>query len=427
MNANQGPYIIYNLFPTLAGPIHLWQKHLERIYNMGFNWIYVNPLHKPGMSGSLYSIKDYYMYHPLIKNSFTNKKTKEHLKKFIKQANSMGIKVMADLVINHTAIDCPLIKSNPIWYKHDRKGKIVNPCAKKGKIVQTVWGDLAEIDNARSKDKENLWNYWRDLVLDYMDCGFEGFRCDAAYQVPSALWKFLIKESKKKNKDILFFGETLGCSPKQTMAVIKAGFKVIFNSSKYWDFKEPWCMQQYELTRELASSVSFPESHDTKRLAEETNGAWDIVKLKYLFSALFSGGVMIPMGFEFGFRKKLHVVNTTPDDWETQQIDLGFFIQSCNLLKKTYPLFQADYPTDFFPEEAVAVFLKRSEKSNEKALVLINYTDHYREFYNGSLFDSFFQGCSAIQDISPAYPMNNVPNNFHYNLRPYQIKILYAK
>ena len=26
---------------------------------------------------------------------------------------------------------------------------------------------------------------------------------------------------------------------------------------------------------------------------------------------------MMPMGFEFGFRKPLHVVHTTPADWET--------------------------------------------------------------------------------------------------------------
>jgi len=293
--------------------------------------------------------------------------------------------------------------------------------------VQTVWGDLAEINNTRSKDRDNLWNYWKDLVLDYIDCGFDGFRCDAAYQVPSVLWKFLIRESKKKNQNIVFFGETLGCSPKQTMTVIKAGFKVIFNSSKYWDFKEPWCMDQYDLTRKLASSVSFPESHDTDRLAKTTKGNIDLIKLKYLFSAIFSSGVMIPIGFEFAFTNKLHVVKTTPEDWENNQTDLCFFIQSCNLLKKTYTLFQADHPTDYFPEEAVGVFVKKSDTSNEKTLILINNANHHREFYNGNLLGSVFEGCSSIEDISPEYPMDNVPNDFHYNLRPYQVKILYAK
>ena len=51
---------IYNLFPTLVGPIDRWSEHLSRIAAMRFNWVYVNPFHLPGSSGSLYAIKDYY-------------------------------------------------------------------------------------------------------------------------------------------------------------------------------------------------------------------------------------------------------------------------------------------------------------------------------------------------------------------------------
>ena len=29
---------------------------------------------------------------------------------------------------------------------------------------------------------------------------------------------------------------------------------------------------------------------------------------------------MMPMGFEFGFRKPLHVVHTTPADWEKTEM-----------------------------------------------------------------------------------------------------------
>ena len=33
---------------------------------MAFDWVFVNPFHYPGFSGSLYAIKDYYRLHPLL-------------------------------------------------------------------------------------------------------------------------------------------------------------------------------------------------------------------------------------------------------------------------------------------------------------------------------------------------------------------------
>ena len=81
-------------------------------------------------------------------------------------------------------------------------------------------------------------------------------------------------------------------------------------------------MEQYQLVREIAPSISFPESHDTDRLFQEVHGNEAAMKQRYLFSALFSAGVMVPIGFEYGFRRRLHVVNTRPGDWEQPNICL---------------------------------------------------------------------------------------------------------
>ncbi|MDY6840548.1 MAG: alpha-amylase, partial [Pseudomonadota bacterium] len=57
---------IYNLFPLLAGTTADWQAELPRIAGMNFNWVYLNPFHYPGFSGSLYAVKDYYTLNPLF-------------------------------------------------------------------------------------------------------------------------------------------------------------------------------------------------------------------------------------------------------------------------------------------------------------------------------------------------------------------------
>ena len=62
-------------------------------------------------------------------------------------------------------------------------------------------------------------------------------------------------------------------------------------------------MEQYNLIRESAPSISFLEAHDTKRLFQETHDNLAAMKQRYLLSAMLSGGVMIPMGFGFGFQE----------------------------------------------------------------------------------------------------------------------------
>ncbi len=43
--------IVYNLFPLLAGPFPGWVPHIERAAAMGFDWLFVNPVQRPGASG----------------------------------------------------------------------------------------------------------------------------------------------------------------------------------------------------------------------------------------------------------------------------------------------------------------------------------------------------------------------------------------
>jgi starch synthase (maltosyl-transferring) len=57
---------IYNLFPLLVGRFTDWPPHVERAAEMGFDWIFVNPVQKPGRSGSLYSIADHFELNPRL-------------------------------------------------------------------------------------------------------------------------------------------------------------------------------------------------------------------------------------------------------------------------------------------------------------------------------------------------------------------------
>jgi len=412
--------IIYNLFPLLVGKITGWEPHLKRAADMGFNWIFVNPIQRPGVSRSLYSIADYFDFNSLLIDPECGLSAEEQVKQMISTAERLGLKVMGDLVINHCAADSELITSHPEWFVWENNN-IVHPGAdENGKRI--VWHDLAKFDHRSTKDLEGLIRYFLEIMEYMILLGFKGFRCDAAYQVPRGIWKRLINEVKKKHSDVLFFAETLGSPSDITRNTASVGFDYIFNSSKWWNFYDYWLMEQYALTRDLGPSIAFPESHDTIRLAAELNGNLDGVKQRYLFAALFSGGVMMPIGFEFGFRKSLHVINTTPEDWEQNGIDLTSYIRTVNAIKKSHTVFQEDGPTHVLHNASNQVLLmwKASIATREECLFILNKDMcNHQHFYAENL-QNYTQAGRALTDISPAGKLEYIAAPFHYNLRPGQ-------
>lgn len=333
--------VIYNLFPLLAGPFDHWGPHLERAAAMGCDWLYFNPVSYPGFSGSLYSVKDYDGFHPLLWGDDRDGARKAFAG-VLARMGELGMRPMMDLVINHTAIDCPLIGAHPAWYLHDAAGRIVHPGAKDGERM-VYWGDLASIDNAHSADRDGLWAYWDALIARHQRMGVKGFRCDAAYHVPTELWRHLIGRARQRDPAAAFFAETLGCEIDDVIALADAGFDFTFNSSKWWDFQAPWCLDQHEAARHVAPSVSFAESHDTERLGAECHGDATRILARHAFACLFSTGVMLPMGLEFGATHRLNVVTTRPDHLD-RPLDLTIPVGELHALKRAHRVFQADGP-----------------------------------------------------------------------------------
>jgi starch synthase (maltosyl-transferring) len=419
--------IVYNLFPLLAGKFPGWRKHMARAAEMGFNWVFVNPIQRPGASESLYSISDYFDFNELLVDPASSLSPAEQVKDTISAAQKLGLKIMIDLVINHCAVDSALVKSHPEWFQWERDGQIAHPFAyENNKTV--VWKDLARFDHRNTRDKEGLYQFFLSVVNFLAELGFRGFRCDAAYQVPRSLWERLIRETKKKYPDVRFFAETLGCPPDQTRRTAEAGFDYIFNSSKWWDFHSYWLMEQYALTREVAPSISFPESHDTVRLCEELGGNIDGLKQRYMFAALFSAGVMMPIGFEFGFRRKLHVVKTKPEDYEETEIDLTPFITAINDIKSRNAVFQEEALTAILHHDNpnILILWKASTDGHQEALLILNKDIWNRQYFYVENLQRFIQMGTALVDVSPENRLDYIPAPFSYELRPGQGIILIA-
>lgn len=376
---HHGPRI-YNLFPRLAGKISDWRGHLPRIAGMGFDWIFINPIHPPGFSGSLYAIKEHHALDPRLLDKGGD--GLEQFGCFITSAKDQGMRVMMDLVINHTSRDAVLVDKHPKWYRRDAAGNLKSPSAvdPKNTNLVTEWGDLAELDFMSSAARREMVAYWSEYVCRFADMGVAGYRCDAAYKVPAEVWREIIDAAHAANPELLFFAENLGASFDEIEGLRDAGFDYLFNSSKWWNFHADWLLDQYERFRTIAPSVAFPESHDTERLASEI-GSPDreqtakLLKFRYLFAAAFSTGVMMPIGFEYGFRRRLHVVDTDPSWWEKPLIDISSFIAATNAMKASLPVLNHEGPLRRLTpaNNPVQALLRESvDRLDSAALLLIN-------------------------------------------------------
>ena len=339
-SAASGPRI-YNLFPLLVGKVSAWSQELPRIAGMGFDWVYVNPFHESGFSGSLYAIRDVETLDPRFAESGDQDAA---IRGFVAEADRHGLRVMTDLVVNHLSKDAPLAESRPEAFLRNMWGELESPFAvdPDDSSKRTVWGDLAELDWHGEAGRDFLLGYFDAYIARMQGLGVAGFRCDAAYKVPPPVWRELIGRAKARDASCLFAAETLGCSEGETEATAKAGFDYLFNSFAWWDFKRPWALEAYEKTRLLAPSIAFPENHDMERVAgalpaeDHARIAEDLV-FRYALAAFFSSGVLLPIGYEWGYRKKLHVVETNPGDREDTGIDVSEAIAAINRLKASVP------------------------------------------------------------------------------------------
>jgi starch synthase (maltosyl-transferring) len=375
---------IYNLFPTLAGTTREWKAHLPRIAAMKFNAVYINPFHYPGFSGSLYAVKDYYRLNPRFRGSEPGEDD-ALLREFTDAARDCGLQAIMDLVVNHTSKDSELVSTRPHWFTRDARGNVVSPHATDPADPgqKTVWGDLAELDY-RPPQRRQILAFFQQLVRHYIGLGFGGFRCDAAYKVPAEVWRGLIDDAKAASPDVVFCAENLGASKEAVLDLAGAGFDYLFNSVKWWDFESPWLLEQYEEFRHIAPSIGFPESHDTDRLVNELRAAGvpdceiePHYRQAYGFAAAYSTGVMMPMGFEYGWSRRLDVVSTRDDDPEPKRFDLSPFIVETNAMKQATPPLNEEGPQRLLSNQAdpLVVLERRSGRGDERVFILVNTSE----------------------------------------------------
>jgi glycosidase len=132
-------------------------------------------------------VRDYYAINP-------DYGTTNDFRKLIAEAHRRGMKVIIDIVANHTSWDSVMMKW-PEYYEHDASGRITYP---------HDWSDVAELNYRNPQLRQymtDMLKYWiREFDLD-------GFRCDVAEEVPTDFWENARAELDKIKPDIVMLAE----------------------------------------------------------------------------------------------------------------------------------------------------------------------------------------------------------------------------
>src|SRR5579862_9844757 len=189
--------VIYEVFPrdfSPAGDLNGVTAGLDRLHSLGVDVVWLMPIHPigklkhKGTLGSPYSVRDYYAIDPAYG-------TKDDLKRLVVEAHRRGMKVIIDVVANHTSWDSVMMEK-PEFYKHNAAGQIIPPVPD--------WEDVAALDYANPRLRAYMIDMLRYWVHDF---DLDGFRCDAASMVPVGFWESARAELDKLKPGLLMLAE----------------------------------------------------------------------------------------------------------------------------------------------------------------------------------------------------------------------------
>jgi glycosidase len=189
-------YEVYVRNHGLSGTFSDVTNDLERIRSLGVDVIWLMPIHpigktnKKGSLGCPYSIQDYRKVNPEYG-------TLEDFQELINRAHQLGMKVMIDVVYNHTSHDSTLVNEHPEFFHQDHQGKPIT--------TVPAWSDVIDLKHPNPL----LTKYLVDSLIYWLRLGVDGFRCDVASVLPIAFWLEAKAQVEAINPEIIWLAESV--------------------------------------------------------------------------------------------------------------------------------------------------------------------------------------------------------------------------
>jgi starch synthase (maltosyl-transferring) len=233
----------YELFPRSEGGFVGATKRLAAIAEMGFDVVYLPPIHPIGRAhrkgknntltptaddvGSPWAIGGPEGGHAAIHPDLGSL---EDFRAMVEEAKSLGMEIALDYALQCSP-DHPWVEQHPEWFHHRPDGTI-----KYAENPPKKYQDIYPINfwPAKEKDRKALWTACKAILDHWIDQGVRIFRVDNPHTKPMAFWAWCIEAVQKDHPDVLFLAEAF-TRPKVMAKLAEVGFT---QSYTYFTWRE---------------------------------------------------------------------------------------------------------------------------------------------------------------------------------------------
>ena len=262
----------YELFPRSASPepgrhgtFADVVRQLPEIESMGFDVLYLPPIHPIGVSnrkgrnnqpvagpddlGSPWAIGSAEGGHKAVHPDLG---TLADFRTLVDAAAARGIDVALDIAFQ-CAPDHPYVWDHPEWFRTRPDGSIQH-----AENPPKRYEDIVPFD-FESEAWPALWKELRSVFEFWIDQGVRVFRVDNPHTKPFAFWEWVLADLRRRHPDCIFLAEAF-TRPRVLERLAKVGFNQSYTYFAWRD--EAWQLRDYfeELTRGPAAEYLRPNA-----------------------------------------------------------------------------------------------------------------------------------------------------------------------
>jgi starch synthase (maltosyl-transferring) len=396
----------YEMFPRSAtdeagrhGTFKDVEKRLAYVAGMGFDVLYLPPVHPIGRSfrkgpnnsltpgpddpGSPWGIGGAEGGHRAIHPQLG---TFADFDRLLARARDHGIEIAMDVAFQCSP-DHPYVQEHPDWFRHRPDGTI-----KYAENPPKKYQDIYPID-FESSDWRGLWLELLDVVLFWAGRGVRIFRVDNPHTKAFCFWEWLIREAQQHYPDAVFLAEAF-TRPKVMKYLAKSGF-----TQSYTYFT--WRNNKHELTEYFTELTQTPVREymrpnlfaNTPDILPEflQYGGRAAFQIRLVLAATLGAtygiygppfencvGQAVRHGSEEYLDSEKYQVRHW--DWDSPSV-FREFIALVNRVRRENPALQYDHRLHFHPtdNEQLLFYSKTSPDLANVILVVVNLDPHHTQ------------------------------------------------
>ena len=385
--------------PVAHGTFADCEKRLPYVAEMGFNVVYLPPIHpigrmfrkgpnntpesEPGDCGSPWAIGSADGGHKEIHRELG---TLADFRSFVASAKELDLTVALDIAFQ-AAPDHPYVRDHESWFRKRPDGTIQyaeNPPKK--------YQDIYPFD-FESDDWQGMWEELKSVFLYWIAQGVTIFRVDNPHTKAFPFWEWAIAEIKRDHPEVLFFAEAF-TRPKIMYRLAKLGFSQSYTYFPWRNGKAEIAVYLTELSqspvREFFRPNQWPNTPDILTEFLQVDGRAAFVIRLLLAATLGANYGIYGPAFELmenkpirhGSEEYLNSEKYEIRHWDLDRLDsLRPVIARVNAIRNSNPALQSDWSLRFhsIDNDQLIAYTKESEDRSNLVLTVVNLDPYHTQ------------------------------------------------